>query len=185
MTGVVIDKLLIDPAKSAEENFFAAVIGANATKGIVPAMMIHSKPFVWSSPTDDWRNTEVILTAQSGFHLAGTQHVYYRRDPLNVLGAQFTYANEAGSTLDQLLAYVAGQLKLVLSDVKFNVYSLPTPAAGEDTVTIQLQAIDDSLLYTGSVSIVITGLRQGDVRLEEDGSVRLNEDGTTRFQDVA
>lgn len=183
MSGVVTNRLQIDPVKTAEENFFAAINGASNNKPLVPSRVTYTAPAAYTSPTDSWFNTKVVVTGKTVARLAGVVTVYYHRDHLNVLGTGLTYAYE--TSLEHMLTLIAQDLKLVLSDVVFDVTVLPAPAPGESDVTIRLKAITNSLLYIGSVPIKLTGVVAGNARLEEDGSVRLLEDGTVRLEDAA
>jgi hypothetical protein len=182
MSGVVTNRLQIDPVKTAEENFFAAINGTSPNKTLLASQVTYTAPVVSVSPTDPWFNTKVVLTAKGGQKLTGSVEVHYHRDTLLVLGTGFSYPS-AGD-LAQTLSYVAQQLNLVASDVEFDVTELPAPAPDTTEVTIQLRAKASSLLYTGSLPITLVIIASNQ-RLEEDGSVRLQEDGTIRLEDAA
>jgi hypothetical protein len=183
MSGAVTNRLQIDPVKTAEENFFAAINGTSPNKPLLASQVTYSAPVAWDSPTDSWYNTKVVITAKAGQKLTGSVEVHYHRDVLLVLGTGFSCPPAAD--LAQTLSYVVQQLQLVASDVEFTVTELPTPAPGTNEVTIQLRAKASSLLYTGSLPITLVSPVEGNARLEEDGSVRLQEDGTIRLEDAA
>lgn len=183
MSGVVTNPIAVDPLLSAEENLFLAIKGANPTRNIVPAMVHHAPPVAYSHPTDPWYNTEVVLTARPGFRLVGSVTLHYHRDDLNVIGSEFDFAYDNITPLDQLLDVVAEQLGLVATEVKFDVSEMPYADPETSTVTIQLEATTDSLLYQGAISIRWTGVSTGPVRITEEGLLRVLEDGAIRLQD--
>jgi hypothetical protein len=183
MSGVVTNRLKIDPVKTAEENFFAAINGTSSNKPLTSEKVTYTAPVAWVSPTDPWFNTKVIVTGKPGFRLFGSVTCHYHRDHLDIFGLGLTYVYE--DSLATMLSLIVDDLKLVASEVKFDVTTLPQPVPGQSDVTIQLQAKAGSLLYIGSVPIKLTGLIASNARLEEDGSVRLLEDGTVRLEDAA
>lgn len=185
MSGAVTNPLVVDPLLTAEENFFAAIRGANPTRNITPAMVSYSAPVEYTHPTDDWYNTEVMLSAKPGFRLVGSVPVHYHRDPLSIIGTSFSFAYDNLSTMEQLLQATAAELGLVATEVEFDVASMPTPEVDDGPVTINLQAPEDSMLYVGSVSITFTGVALGVVRLTENGLLRLMENGDVRVEDIA
>lgn len=185
MSGAVTNPLVVDPLLTAEENLFAAIRGANPTRTITPAMVSYSAPVEYVHPTDNWFNTEVLLTARPGFRLVGSVPVQYHRDPLTVIGTEFTFPYDNISTMEALLQATALTLGLVASEVEFDVASMPAPPQNEGSVTIHLQAPADSLLYIGSIAITFTGVALGVVRLTESGQLRTLENGAVRMQDVA
>lgn len=183
MSGAVTNPLVVDPLLTAEENFFAAIRGANPTRTILPAMVSYSAPVEYTHPTDDWYNTEVVLTARPGFRLVGSVPVHYHRDNLDVLTPRATYPYSVDATIEQLYQLVVQDLALIAHDVLFDVDTLPSPDPGSTDVTIMLRAREDSLVYTGAVPVTFTGVVVGIIRRTEDGQMRFLEDGTIRILD--
>lgn len=183
MSGVVTNPILVDPLLTAEANLFMAIKGANPKRTLTPAMVSYGLPSAYVGPVDPWYNTEILLTARPGFRLTGSVLAHYHRDSLTVLGTANTFTYDYHFTLDEMLAYVALQLGLVGTDVKFDVDELPTPEVGSDRVSVKLQAVANSLVYLGEIPIQLTGVVAGIVRRTDDGEARFLENGMVRLED--
>lgn len=179
----VANRIPIDPTKTAIQNFFIIINAKNTKQTLTPALVSWGPPAEWSAPDDDWRNTEVILTAKPGSSWYGPAPVRYHRVDLNSFGAELQFDHNSTSTLAEILADLVLQLELVGTDVEFDVTALPDPEPGLDYVVVNLRAKDGSLLYIGSNPVRLNSIVSTNVRLEENGATRLLEDGSIRYED--
>ena len=147
----------INLAKSAVENVLALVNAANSSV-LSPAEVTLGAPVVWVDPLGvNTRNTQVTLTAVVGSGYTGTVDVRLTRLTLEaVRGATvLDYTLLGSDTLVAIKAYVVAALGVVADQVELSVTEVPVVPNGQTSVTIQIQALATSLLYTGACDVTV------------------------------
>lgn len=176
-------RIPIDPALSAIENFFVIINAKNTKQVLGPQHVTWGAPTEYSKEGDDFRNTEVILVAKPTSKWYGPAPTRYHRVGLSSFGPEVLYEYHPDSTIGQMKADLVNQLELVGTEVKFDVDEIPEAPEGQDFVIVNLVAIEGSLLYIESVPVRLQSLVPADARLEESGAVRYLENGDIRIQD--
>lgn len=186
MTGVINNPILLDASQTAIENIFNLISAANLSTPVTPDLVTLGTPAVWNASDDTWRNSQVVATALPRSPWYGTQLLkYHRIDISTELGIDISIDQNASTTIAGILTALVNKIKLIPGQVKFDVTSIPTPNPGDDSVTVNLQAIVGSLAYIGSVPVKLTGFTASNVRRQQDGTIRLLMSGTTRLLDAA
>lgn len=145
-----------DILKSGIENILALVNADNAQEFTLEQISIGA-PTVFEDETGvNPRNTQIVVSAQPGSGMVGSQTLRYARldlagipvDPIEIHLGETT-------TLADVKAEVLGQLLVSDSEVEFTVAEIPAFEEGATSQVLTLQAIDGSYGYIGSVGITV------------------------------
>lgn len=148
--------MLIDTSKKGAANLIDLINETNSTV-LTDDDIALGVPAVFDDPegTND-RNTEVVVSGKASSGFTGDVTVRYTRLDLANLpkagGLQYTLTGSE-SVADMVTA-IATKLDVAESAVELDVAEVPTVETGS-TGTVNIKAIDDSLLYIGSTAVTV------------------------------
>lgn len=163
-----------DILKSGIENVLALVNADNAQEFTLEQISIGA-PAVFVDETGvNPRNTQIVVSAQPGSGMVGSQtHRYTRLDLAGLPVAPIEIQLGEATTLADVKADVVGQLLVSDSEVEFTVAEIPAFEEGVTSQVLTLQAIDGSYGYMGAVEITVLAYEAPPVELS---SVLPNQD---------
>lgn len=147
----------INLAKTAQDNLFDLI---NTTNAVIlnDSDITLGVPSAWEDPEGtNPRNTELTLTAVENSEFTGEVTIHYTRLDLDTLrdGATLEFTNTPSATIEDLRAAIATQLGVVADEIEFDVAEVPDVPDGEDSATVNVSPVADSLLYIGTAAITI------------------------------
>lgn len=147
----------IDLLESAAANVVALINDTNTT-ALTEAELTLGTPTTFATPAENGdRNTGLTVTSKAGSGYTGAVDVRYNRLDISTYTAAtegLEYQLAEGDTLGDILSTVATALGVVEEAVELDIVEVPTVADGE-SVTINIAATTDSLLYVGQAAVTV------------------------------
>lgn len=170
----------IDPAKTGPENILTLVNRKTYPKVFSIDDFTLGLPRPHSIDTVRMVNTALDLYGNSLANVTGRATVYYHRVVLNRLTTGIVVEIDENDSIDDIFLGLVAHFGLVSSECRLRLFELPSIEYGQ-TLPIVLEANPNSLLYTGSINVVLTGGSTEHLRQLEDDTLRLLENGNVRY----